>query len=140
MDRGEIMQIMIFTIGDKYYGINTNIVDEIISKTESKKVPKSPDWVEGLINLRGNVVTTVNLSKLLRQKDDLCYNNIIIANNKKDKIGFLIKNVIGVTDIEERDIEKLNQNHNDVMIGIVRTKGKLINIIDISTLLSKNEG
>lgn len=134
------MQIIIFTIGDKYYGLNTEEVEEIIDETQSKKVPNSPDWVEGLINLRGSVVTTINLSKLLRQKEDLCYNNIIIINDNEEKIGLLIKDVVEVIDIDEKDIEQMDMEAEDAIIGILRVNDRLVNIIDINILFSKNEG
>ncbi|HLS53732.1 MAG TPA: chemotaxis protein CheW [Tissierellaceae bacterium] len=134
------MQIIIFTIGDKYYGLNTEEVEEIIDETQSKKVPNSPDWVEGLINLRGSVVTTINLSKLLRQKEDLCYNNIIIINDNEEKIGLLIKDVVEVIDIDEKDIEQIDMEAEDAIIGILRVNDRLVNIIDINILFSKNEG
>lgn len=134
------MQIIIFTIGSKYYGINTGLVDEIINKAKPKTVPNAPDWVDGLINLRGNVVPTVNLAKLLRQDDDLCYNNIIIVNNEDERIGIMIKDVIEVIDIEDENIENVNLDVDLAIIGITRINGKLVNIIDMDLLLSKNEG
>ena len=61
------MQVIVFTLGENKYAISTDKVEEITKNDQSTEVPNSLDWVEGLINLRGNVVTLLNLSKLLQQ-------------------------------------------------------------------------
>lgn len=134
------LQIIIFTLNDKYYGISTDQVEEISKKITSTMVPNSPDWVEGLINLRGNVVTLVNLSRLLHLDDGICYNNIIIIHNNQEKIGLMVKEVIEVMDIKPEDLQNTNNKAMEEIIGIVRVDKEIINIIDIGKLLSKNEG
>lgn len=134
------MQIIVFTLKDKYYAMSTDKVEEISKKIASTKVPNSPNWVEGLINLRGYVVTLVNLSKILHQDDGVCYNNIIIIHNNDEKIGLMVKDVKEVMNIKTEDIQKIEGKESDGIIGIVRINGDIINIIDIEKLLSKNEG
>ncbi|MPW24762.1 chemotaxis protein CheW [Alkalibaculum sp. M08DMB] len=130
------MQIIIFTLSDKYYAIRTDKVEEISKKITSTMVPNSPDWVEGLINLRGNVVTLVNLCKLLHQSDDGCYNNIIIIHNEEDKVGLMVKDVNEVIDIDEKEIQKVSGEVFDGILGIVHMEEGIVNIIDIDVLLS----
>ena len=55
------MQIILFTLNDRHYAISTDMVEEISKQIPSTNVPNSPEWVEGIINLRGNVVTLLNL-------------------------------------------------------------------------------
>ena len=134
------MQIIVFTLSDKYYAISTDRVEEITKHLAFTLVPNSPDWVEGLINLRGNVVTLVNLSKLLHQEEDMCYNNIIIIHNEEEKVGLLVKDVMEVMNIEEDEFQKVTKEDLDGILGIVRRDGRIINIVDIDKLLFKNEG
>lgn len=134
------MQIIVFTLEDKYYAINTDRVDEITKKTSSTKVPNSQDWVEGLLNLRGNVVTLINLFKILHHKDNICYNNIIIINTNGEKLGLMVKDIVGVIDIEDMDIQKVNDKVVDGIVGVVKREDDLINIIDMDVLFSENEG
>lgn len=134
------MQIIVFTLGDKYYALRTDKVEEITKDVNITKVPNAPTWVEGIINLRGNVITLINLSKLLQQEDNLCYNNIIIVHDEEEKAGVLVKDVIEVVDIEEDDIQIVNQGSAEGILGIVRINGEIINIIDMNILISKNEG
>lgn len=134
------MQIIVFTLEDKYYAINTDKVDEITTKTYSTKIPNAQEWIEGLLNLRGNVVSLINLFKLLHHKDDICYNNIIIINHDEEKLGLMVKDIVGVIDIENKDIEKVNDKVQDGIIGVVNREDYIINIIDMNVLFSENEG
>lgn len=134
------MQIIVFTLSNKYYGIATDKVEEISKKIKSTLVPNAPSWVEGVINLRGNVVSLLNLSKLLHQDNSVCYNNIIIIKNEEEQVGLMVKDVVQVMDVDNKDIQKLGSENNDEFIGILKTSDKIINIIDIDILLSKNEG
>lgn len=134
------MQIIVFTLGDKFYALKTDNVEEISKNISPTKVPNAPNWVEGLINLRGNVVTLVNLSKLLHQDTDLCYNNIIIIQNNDEKIGLMVQDVMEVVDIEDSHIEKISENVEDGIIGIIQLNKEIVNIIDIGILLLENEG
>lgn len=134
------MQIIIFTLGEQYYALRTDNVEEISKNIAITKVPNAPIWIEGIINLRGNVVSIINLSNLLQQEDNLCYNNIIIVRNQEEKVGILVKDVIEVVDIAEEDIQNINHDSTDGILGIIRIDGRIINIIDVDILLSKNEG
>lgn len=134
------MQIIIFTLEDKYYAINTDRVDEITKKTSSTIVPNSQDWVEGLLNLRGNVVSLINLFKLLHHQDDMCYNNIIIISMGDEKLGLMVKDIVGVIDIENSDIQKVDERVVDGIIGVIKQENNIINIIDMDALFSENEG
>jgi len=134
------MQIIVFTLNEKYYAIETDKVEEISKKIPSTTVPNSPNWVEGLINLRGNVVTLLNLSKLLQQDEGICYNNIIIINNEEEKVGLMVREVTKVMDIKPESIQKVTKDIVDGIIGIIQIDEVIINIIDIKILLSKNEG
>lgn len=134
------MQIIVFKINGKDYAINTNIVEEISREISSTMVPNAPEWVEGIINLRGDVITLLNLSKLLHQENSLCYNNIIIIQNNDEKVGLMVDEVVQVMDIEDKDIQKMSKTAHDSIVGIAHIDHMIINIIDIEILLSKNEG
>lgn len=134
------MQIIVFTLGDKYYALRTDNVEEISKDMAITKVPNAPIWVEGIINLRGHVITLINLCKLLQEEDDVCYNNIVIVHDDEEKIGVLVKDVMEVVDIEEKDIQNINYDSAEGILGIIRIDEEIINIIDMNILISKNEG
>ncbi|MDR7869621.1 MAG: chemotaxis protein CheW [Tissierellaceae bacterium] len=130
------MQIIIFKLMDKYYALNTDMVEEIIKKSPSTNVPNSPDWVDGLINLRGNVVTLIDLGFLLNLKESLCYNNIIIYDYQDEKVGLLVEEIIGVREIQTNMIRKVSKEMEKGILGIVQMKDYIVNIIDINMLLN----
>lgn len=134
------MQLIVFTKQEKYYGIHTENVGEIIKNTEYFNVPQSPHWVEGLINLRGTIVTLVNFSKFLNEPDSDTHHNIIIITNKDEKLGILVEGIVGVYNIDEDDIQVLEQGRDANIDGLVPIDDKLANIINIMTIFSENEG
>lgn len=135
------MQIIVFTVGDKNYGISTTEVEEISEWIVPTVVPKSPYWVEGLINLRGNVITLVDLSKLLGQNNDkMCYNNVILIRSNEEEVGLMVTDVVEVTRIDPKDIEEVSQDKRDGFTGVIRLNDTIVNVVDIDILLSKNEG
>ena len=129
------MQIVVFTLEDKEYAINSTAVEEIIKKMDSTVVPKSPAWIEGLINLRGNVVPLVNLSKLLHREDNQCYTNIVIIKNQEGKIGILVDDIKEVRKINDVDIEKGSIGSGNGIVGIIQLDGRLVNYIDLDLLI-----
>lgn len=132
------MQIIVFKLDDKVYAIETGTVEEITKRVTSTKVPNAPEWVDGLINLRGNVITLLNLSKLLHQQDSVCYNNIIIIRNKEEMVGLMVEEVIQVMEISSEDIQKISNDNKDGIIGIIHLENMIINIIGMEDLF-KNQ-
>ncbi|MBP1042020.1 chemotaxis protein CheW [Vagococcus sp. BWB3-3] len=134
------MQLIVFTKQEKYYAVHTENVGEIIKNTTCFNVPKSPLWVEGLINLRGTIVTLVNFSKFLHESDSDDHRNIIIITNKDEKLGILVEGIVGVYTVDEQEIQILEQGRDANIEGLVPIEDKLANIINIMTIFSENEG
>lgn len=130
------MQIIVFTLGDQYYAMKSETVEEITVMKEFTRVPKSPYFIEGLINLRGNVISLVNLSKLLRQEENECYNNIVIIHREKEKLGLLVSQVKEVLKIDEENIEKVTSDGKNGVTGVIRLENTLVNYIDIDRMIS----
>ena len=130
------MQIIVFTLGDQYYAMKSETVEEITVMKEFTRVPKAPYFIEGLINLRGNVISLVNLSKLLRQEENECYNNIVIIHREKEKLGLLVSQVKEVLKIDEENIEKVTSDGKNGVTGVIRLENTLVNYIDIDRMIS----
>lgn len=134
------MQIIVFKLSDKHFAIATEKIEEITKLLPSINVPKSPYGVEGLVNLRGNVVAQISLSKLLHLEEDLCYNNVMIVSNKDHKVGLLINEVLKVMDINESLIQNIEAQNTLGIKGIIQIDGAIVNILDVDELLSEKEG
>lgn len=135
-----MMQLIVFTKDSKYYGIRTENVGEIIKSTKIFHVPQAQPWIEGLINLRGTIVTLVNFSKFLKEDDNGLHENIIVIMNDNQKIGILVEQIIGVFSVDSDEIQALDKKTNDNIEGIISIHDKLTNIIDVMTIFTENEG
>lgn len=133
------MQIIIFKLSNKLYGISTDCVEEISKSKKITHIPNAPDWIEGLINLRGDAITLVNLYKLIELEEHTEYTNVIIVKILEEQLGLMVNEIIEVVTINKDDIQKVN-NIEDGILGIIKIDNEIINIIDINTLISKKEG
>ena len=129
-------QIIVFTLGEKYYAVNSDQVEEISKMIDSTVVPNAPRHIEGLINLRGNVISLVNLSKLLHLTEEGCYNNIVILDRQDEKVGILVTEVKEVLKIREDEIEKVSTETKSGVVGIIQLSENLVNYIDLDRIIS----
>lgn len=130
------MQMILFKMDHKNYLISADAVEEVIDTIKITKVPLAPHWVEGLINLRGTVLTVVNLSKLIGVPTDGANRNILIMKNDEDKKGLLIEEVVEVLDIKAEEIQLMNEEgYADYYSGIVSFPDKVANVIRVNHMI-----
>ena len=137
------MQILIFRLKDYHFGILTENVIEIMKKNVVKSIPNSPEWVEGLINLRGEVITLVNMYSLLKMDDfnlDDCYNNTVIVKLDENSIALMVDEIIGVTDINENDLQSALENDNSFVGSLITIDDRIINVLELKSLFEETEG
>lgn len=137
------MQILIFRLKDYHFGILTENVIEIMKKNVVKSIPNSPEWVEGLINLRGEVLTLVNMYSLLKIDDfnlDDCYNNTVIVKLDENSIALMVDEIIGVTDINENDLQSASENDNSFVGSLITIDDRIINVLELKSLFEETEG
>ena len=95
------------------------------------------DYIKGLINLRGNIKSLVDINLLLNVNSDNEQQNIIILTVEDEEIGITVDEVEEVLDIEESSIQKMdNEQSNSYIKGILNYDNKLLTIIDIDKLLN----
>lgn len=140
------MQLVIFSLKDKVYAIRSSEVEEITDPQKWTDVPQSPDWLLGLINLRGNVISLIDFDKFLNNhqnpinEENLCYNNTVIINSGNRKVAFALGKVEEVIDIEDDHIQLAEEQVNDAIEGVLFRDDQIVNLINLPTLFSKNEG
>lgn len=136
------MQIIVFRLKDLYFGISTEFVEEITNTISYTPVPKSKKWIQGLVNLRGNVLTLVNMYNLLDLNDfniDDCYNNTIVAQLSENNIALMVDEVIGVSDVNKEDFHLASEEDNDSVQYLVNVYDEIINILDLKNLFEEKE-
>lgn len=137
------MQVVIFSYQNKFYAVPSDYVEEITVNVDWTEVPKTTEWLLGLINLRGNIISLLDFGKLLntaedmQESEELCYNNTIIITTDKNKVALAVDKVQEVVDIDESAIQ-LNDFQDNIIIGAYTRNESVINVIDLEALMSEN--
>lgn len=131
------MQIVVFKLGQEHFGVETEKVQGINDMMQITMVPKAPKYIKGLINLRGMIKSLVDINLLLNLETNNEQNNIIILKVEDEEVGISVDEVEEVLDIDEKDIQKVENNKSSQYVkGIVNNSGRLLTIIDIDNLLN----
>ncbi|MDA8134686.1 MAG: chemotaxis protein CheW [Desulfobacteraceae bacterium] len=134
-----------FHIGDAVLGIDILDVQEINKESEITKVPRSLDHIEGVMNLRGRIVTVLNTGKILGLPNarNEKGNRIIIVDSRGEYIGLIVNTVGDIITADENDIEALPSNIGHIkgkyFHGVLKSKGQLIGILDIDELIGESD-
>ncbi|MBC7197101.1 MAG: purine-binding chemotaxis protein CheW [Deferribacterales bacterium] len=140
-----IRQYVTFSLNKEKYGIDIMGVDEILKVTEITPIPKAPDFIEGIINIRGKVLPVVDLKKKLSLGEitETEKARIIVTNINGKKLGFLVDEVFEVLRIEEKLIDDapaltvdLDSNYIE---GVAKTDKGMIILLDIKKIFSPYE-
>ena len=144
-----IMQLVGFEIGREQFGVNILAVQEIIRSAPVTNVPNSPMFVEGVINLRGDIVPVIDLRKRLNLlKDDVemdhSKNWVLILNIGDRVIGFIVDSVTEVLKIEEESIEPppdiiIAGLENQYIQGVCNINDGLLIILEFDRVLFNEE-
>lgn len=135
-------QFVIFNLNGENFGIEITEVKEIIKPVEIFKVPNTPEFIEGLINLRGKVHTVFNLRKKFgiptREFDD--NTKIIIAGVDSAVVGFIVDEVSEIINVEDEDMENAPQSitisNKKYLKGIAKVNEKIVLLLDSAQILS----
>ena len=137
------MNLIIFAVSHKKYAADVAQVREVIRIGEITTIPDAPDFVEGVINLRGRVVSLISLRKKfgLENKELNRLNRIIIGQVNSNMIGIIVDKVIDVISVGPGSTEPPDQLLKEAryLIGIAKVQETLIPIIDIERLLTHDD-
>ncbi|CAK0756990.1 purine-binding chemotaxis protein CheW [Gammaproteobacteria bacterium] len=140
-----ILRWVTFRLDNEAYGINVMQVQEVLRVTEIAPVPGSPDYVLGIINLRGNVVTVIDARRRFnlaqREPDDA--SRIVIIEAEKQVVGILVDSVAEVVDLRASEIETApnvgNEETSRYILGVSSRGDVLLILVDLNKLLSDDE-
>jgi purine-binding chemotaxis protein CheW len=137
------LHIVGFQVGRETYGVPIASLHEIVRVTEITSVPDSPEYIEGVINLRGKIVSVIDLRKRFGSKQ--------IANTKKNRIlvvelngrltGLIVDAASDVLKIPADDVEAapavFQEGGLNCVTGLGKYKGRLIVLLDMNKLLQQ---
>jgi purine-binding chemotaxis protein CheW len=144
------IQVATFLIDRKLFGIPIQDVLEIIKNVEMTPVPLAPEYLEGVINLRGQIVTAINLKKRLgmpeiyqesdTQGKEKEYHNIIVGS-RNDSVSLLVDEIGDVleitSDIIEPPPDTIKGLDPKYVKNVCKLKGELLVVLNSSVILSE---
>ena len=142
----DVVQVIVFNLGNERYGVDISQVREIIKPTQITRIPNAPDFVEGVINLRGQITTIINLRKRFGLEPKPIDNNtrIIVVEYNNAVIGMMVDTVNEVKYLSTADIEALPsiitaREEAKLLKGVGKLPDGLLILIDLNKVLSEDE-
>ncbi|WP_292471592.1 chemotaxis protein CheW [Methanolobus sp.] len=142
----ELLQMVVFQLGGEEFGVGIMKVQEIIRMPEITQIPQSPEYVEGVINLRGKIIVVLNLDKRfnLRSKDIDEHSRIIVVEIGDNVVGMIVDSVNEVLRIPASNIDPapelvMSNVSKDYITGVGKLDDRLLILLDLSKVLNKKE-
>jgi len=142
LDKSGEIQLVVFRVGKEEYGLDIQEVKEIIKMQEITEIPNAPEFIEGVINLRGQITPVMDMRKRLNaEKEEIGKDTrIVIVETEGSNIGIIVDSVTGVIHMPERDISPPPVgSENEFVKGVGKINDKLLILIDINKMLPNTE-
>jgi purine-binding chemotaxis protein CheW len=141
----ELLQLVSFSLGDELFGVDILKVQEINRMVEITGVPRTPEFVEGVINLRGKVIPIIDLRKrfALRLKERDKDTRIIVVDINGSIMGMIVDAVSEVLRLSASTVEPAPEIATSIdsqyIRGVAKLEGRLLILLDLSRIFSDNE-
>ena len=139
----DTVELASFFVGEALCGMDILKVQEINKLIEMTRVPQAPEYVLGILNLRGEIVTIIDLGKKLGLKSTEISDKTrnIIVNSNGEHIGLMVEQISDVVQAKFEKIEAPPANIGGVQgkyfTGVLKTKDRLIGILDVGKVLEE---
>jgi purine-binding chemotaxis protein CheW len=141
----EEIQLVVFSLGREEFAVEVTQVREIMRMEEITRMPKSPHFVEGIINLRGQIIAVVELAKRLNLVVGVKSGDtrIIVVEAEEIKVGMIVDSVSEVLRVSADAVEPSPTLATDIsaafLRGVVKQDNRLIILLDLTKVLSLQE-
>lgn len=135
---------VVFNLAGESYGVDILQVREIMDKATITKIPQTPEFVEGIINIRGEIVPVVDLRKRFKVKSEVDYSRIITVFVADTLLGLVVDAVEEVLSISQDCISAINKGQKSMINtrfieNVALMENEMILILNLNRLLSKEE-
>lgn len=140
-----VLQYVTFRLAEETYGINVMMVQEVLRYSEIAPVPGAPDYVLGIINLRGNVVTVIDTRQRfgLLPSEVSDSTRIMIIEADQQVVGIMVDSVAEVVYLQQSEIETAPNVGNDesakFIQGVCNKNNELLILVELDKLMSEEE-
>ncbi|MCX8130301.1 MAG: chemotaxis protein CheW [Clostridia bacterium] len=134
-------QFVVFRLGQEEYGVDIQKVTTIEQVKHITRVPKTPDFIKGVINLRGDIIPIMDLRKRfnLPTVEDTEETRIIIIKLEDIFIGIIVDSVAEVLQLTEDSIENITHFSNDLsldyLLGVGKVDDRIVTLLNIEKLV-----
>jgi purine-binding chemotaxis protein CheW len=150
----DTVQLVTFQVGAEEYGLDINSITEVVRPHKITPLPRMPQFIEGVINLRGAIIPIVDLRKrfgLAEVRDDLRKMRMMITKGalpaspgtRQELLGLVVDAVKEVLHVPKKDIEPAPEaatgEQADFITGMGKVGDRLIILVDIARILSQQE-
>ncbi|MEQ8174299.1 MAG: chemotaxis protein CheW [Syntrophomonadaceae bacterium] len=139
-------QMVVFRLGEEQFAVNVGQVQEINRLSQITKVPRAPKYVEGVVNLRGDVIPVIDLRKRfeLATREYNQFNRIIVSDFDKKKVGIIVDEVIEVLRVPRKNIEQAPDlvqegNIQNYLEGMANLGERMIMMLNLKNILQAEE-
>ncbi|MFH1791755.1 MAG: chemotaxis protein CheW [Candidatus Omnitrophota bacterium] len=140
------IQLVIFRLADEEFGLEISQVREIIRIQDITPMPKAPDFIEGVINLRGQIIAVMDLARRfgLKSGGRSEKSRIVVVEIQGSTVGLVVDDVPEVLRIQSGNIDPTpemlqSQVHADFIKGVGKQENRLIVLLDATKILTKGE-
>ncbi|MDY6795622.1 MAG: chemotaxis protein CheW [Actinomycetota bacterium] len=141
----EEIQLVAFSLGREEFAVEVTQVREIIRMEEITRMPKTPGFVEGIINLRGQIIAVIDLARRLNLEsaERGSETRIIVVEAHEVKVGMIVDSVSEVLRVSTDAVEPTPTLATDIsaayLQSVVKQDNRLIILLDLSKVLSLEE-
>jgi len=140
-----LIELSTFLVGDALCGMDILTIQEINKLIDMTSVPQAPSYVLGILNLRGQIITSIDLGKKLGLGEtDMSQDpRNIIVNSRGEHIGLMVRKISDVVQADKDKFEPPPSNmggiQGEFFTGVYKTESKLIGILDVEKVLMMDE-
>ena len=138
----ENRQVVVFKLMEHEFGIDIEKVREILNYEWVRPIPIVPNYIEGIINVRGTVYSIFNLRKRLNmsQSNQIEDSKFILLHIQEHRVGFLVDNVKEILTVDPESVEKspqiVDKNQTNCIDYIVKRDDTMVIVLNVNELIS----
>ena len=137
----ESVQYIVIRLGNEQYGIDIRNIDNIVRMQPITRIPKMPDYLKGVINMRGEVIPVISMRLVMGLEPDeytKATRIIVLKLEQEGNVGFIVDEVKEVVTLTSNEIEKITYNSKEEKTNLITAVGKhngeLISLFDLNAI------